>query len=98
MKYIVTENEEGEREIFVFPRSVPHNAFAEVVAGIRNQTHGNWRRIRRKPVSAGFVDGGRCHGRSESLHLKSRPEDTELLGLSNETSSATGGAQPVSKS
>lgn len=83
MKYIVTENEEGEREIFVFPRSVPHNAFAEVVAGIRNQTHGNWKRIRRKPVSAGFVDGGRCHGKSESLHLESRPEDTELLGMSN---------------
>ena len=79
MKYIVTQNESGEREIFLFPSNVHHDAMAEVLSGIRNQTHGDWRRIHREPVSAGFVVGGLCCGESESLHLKSHPDDTALL-------------------
>jgi len=79
MKYIVTESDEGKREIFLFPRAVNHDAMAEALYGIKDQTRGDWRRIRRKPVSAGFVEGGKCVGRSESLNLNSQAGDTALL-------------------
>lgn len=79
MKYIVTRNEEGKEEIFVFPKSVNHDCMAEVLGFIKNKTYGNWERGFRKPVSAGFTDGKTCYGMSESLGIKSRPQDTELL-------------------
>lgn len=78
-KYIVTTTEEGEEEMFIFPNSVNHKIMAESICGMRNQTHGNWKRIRREPVSAGFVEDGFCCGRSESLGLDPRVEDSELL-------------------
>lgn len=79
MKYITTKSEDGKIEIFTFPREVPHSVMAEAVARLKNNAHGDWKRITREPVSAGFIDGGVCHGSSESLRLKSRPEDTALL-------------------
>jgi hypothetical protein len=84
MKYIATtRDEDGTREIFLFPNEVPHNVMAEAIYGLRNQTHGEWRRIRRTPVSAGFVTaddtGPYCYGQSESMHLRSQDGDTELL-------------------
>lgn len=79
MKYIVTRNEEGKEEIFVFPKSVNHDCMAEVLGFIKNQTYGNWERVFRKPVSAGFTDGKTCYGESFSLGIESRPQDTELL-------------------
>lgn len=80
MKYIVTTNEDLGEEIFTFPDSVGHNIMAEAVCAMRNQTHGNWKRIKRETVSAGFVEpSGGCVGRSESLGISSRPQDTELL-------------------
>ena len=81
MKYIVTKQEEGElEEIFLFPRNVNHDCMAEALSSIRNQKHGSWKRIRREPISAGFVLDGKCFGESLSLRLQSRPElDTDLL-------------------
>lgn len=80
MKFITTANDKGEEELFVFPVAVPHDAMAEVLSRIKNQTHGDWRRIHRLPISAGFVTSDLvCHGRSESLGLSARPEDTALL-------------------
>lgn len=80
MKYIVTENEDGIEEIFTFPDSVHHDAMAEILNRIKNQTHGNWERIRRRPVSAGFVmSSGTCFGSSETLSLSSRPQDSDIL-------------------
>ena len=79
MKYIVTTNENGEEEIFIFPCSVNHDVMAEAVASMRNQTHGNWRRVHRETISAGFVEAGMCLGKSESLGLSSRPQDSNLL-------------------
>ena len=79
MKYLVTTNEEGKEEIFIFPRSVNHDIMAEAVYAMKNQTYGDWKRIRRKPISAGFVEAGRCVGGSESLGISSRPQDQELL-------------------
>ena len=90
MKFITTENEEGKEEIFLFPKNIDHDAMAEVLGRIKNHTHGNWRRVLRTPISAGFVScDGKCHGNSETLGLQARPEDTILLvsqGLVLETS------------
>lgn len=83
MKYIVMETfgADSVEEIFLFPNSVNHDCMAEVLSRIKNQTWGDWKRIGRMPVSAGFVNAeGTCYGESESLGLESRPsEDTELL-------------------
>ena len=79
MKYICTEDSEGTKEIFVFPNSVNHDCMAEALQGIKNQTHGNWRRVYRAPISAGFTDGQTCFGESETLGLISEESDTELL-------------------
>jgi len=81
MKYIVTKQEEDElEEIFLFPRNVNHDCMAEVLESIRNRKHSPWKRIHRQPISAGFVENGKCVGKSESLGLQSRPElDTALL-------------------
>lgn len=79
MKYIVMEDEDGKEEIFIFPKSVNHDCMAEVVGRIKNQTWGNWVRVWRTPVSAGFTDGKTCHGRSETLNLDSRGHIDEML-------------------
>ena len=80
MKYICTANEQGKLEIFVFPKSIDHDAMAEVISGIKDSTRGIWSRVMREPVSAGFVSSQKkCHGESITLNLKSREEDTSLL-------------------
>jgi len=80
MKYIVTTQDAGMEEIFIFPESVPHNIMAESISHMRDQSWGSWERVTRKPISAGFIRWGKCTGESESLSLKSRPdEDTRLL-------------------
>ncbi len=80
MKFITTEDETGKQEIFLFPDDVNHDAMAEMLERIKNQTYGNWHRVRRTPIAAGFVDSNlNCYGISESLGLKSRPEDSILL-------------------
>ena len=78
MKYVVVEDESGAEQLIVFPKVFDHDAFAEVLSHIRVGGR-NWRREFRKPVSAGFTDGQRCYGRSETLGLDCRPVDTELL-------------------
>jgi hypothetical protein len=67
------------RKIFIFPRSVNHDVMVEAIYAMKNQTYGDWKRIRRKPISAGFIEAGRCVGKSESLGISSRPQDCELL-------------------
>lgn len=79
MKFITTQDDNGKEEIFMFPNGIDHDAMAEVLCHIRNQTHGNWHRVFRKPIAAGFVDGEKCYGKSETLGLKARQEDSELL-------------------
>lgn len=81
MKYIVTERE-GIEELFVFPETINHDCMAEVVCRIKNHTHGNWQRIPRRPISAGFInERGECYGRSETLRLDSRNEEDTSLWL-----------------
>jgi len=82
MKYIVMSLE-GKEEIFVFPRTVDHDRMFEACERIRFGHGRDWNRkyLRNgECVGAGFVDGGKCHGHSETLGVKSRGEaDTKLL-------------------
>lgn len=80
MKFITTQTEQEVLEIFLFPRSIDHDAMLESITLVRKQTTGNWVRIYRTAVSAGFVDASfRCYGESETLSLKASEEDTLLL-------------------
>ncbi|WJM88683.1 hypothetical protein QDY63_14870 [Pseudomonas brenneri] len=82
MKYIVTKDEDGKEELFMFPKNLNHDQFAEVVNHIKTFVNGNprdWVRMRRKPIAAGFTDGTRCTGRSETLNLNSRGRLDEML-------------------
>lgn len=92
MKYIVTKQPDGTEEIFIFPKAVHHKDMAEAVGYLKDHARdgSTWRRLERDPVSAGFVEGGKCVGNSESLMLSSRPEDTDLLPWVNEKSPSVG--------
>jgi hypothetical protein len=80
MKYIVTEDELGVQEIFTFPSRINHDAMMLNLEGIRNQMCGQWQRVFREPVSAGFIgSNGQCYGGSETLGLLSRPEEDTAL-------------------
>lgn len=79
MKYVVVNSEEAGEQLFIFPRTIDHDKFAEVLSRIRYGSDLNWEHIYRKPVAAGFTDGHVCYGRSETLSLNSRPQDTRLL-------------------
>lgn len=84
MKYVCTKDENGKEEIFIFPKNINHDEFAEVLSHIRTETPIScgmgWTRLYREPISAGFVSRtNKCFGRSETLDLDSRPIDTEIL-------------------
>lgn len=51
----------------------------DAICRLKDQTHGDWRRITRTAVSAGFVENGACFGGSETLCLSSHKDDTALL-------------------
>lgn len=78
-KYVVVSSEEQGEQLFTFPKNIDHDAFAEVLSYIKTGGTLNWKRSYREPVSAGFTDGIQCYGRSETLDLGSRPQDTALL-------------------
>lgn len=85
MKFIVTATEEGKEEMFLFPSVIQHDIMAEAICAMKDKNYGNWKRIRRNPISAGFVVGGQCSGYSETLRMGSRPADTAIfLSLSSE--------------
>jgi thioredoxin-related protein len=79
MKYVVVKSEEQGEQLFVFPSNVNHDSFAEILSYIKFGDGKNWQRIYRETVSAGFTDGSKCYGKSETLNISSRPEDTQLL-------------------
>jgi len=79
MKYIVTVDADNLREIFIFPETVNHDVMAENIERMRDKSWGNWKRLTRTPVSAGFINQSGVYGKSESLGLASSPEDNELL-------------------
>lgn len=81
MKYIVTKNEKGTEEIFVFPSRYNHDDMAYIVCYLKSfSTPFDWERHYKEPIAAGFTDGKVCQGYSETLGLKSRGEiDAALL-------------------
>jgi len=82
MKFITTRNPKtGKLELFTFPESVDHDCMAEILNRIKNYTTGDWIRVNREPISAGFVSANMvCYGHSHTLDLSARDiEDTELL-------------------
>ena len=78
MKYVVVKSELGE-QLFIFPKTINHDAFADVLNHIKHGEGRAWQRVYKTPVSAGFTDGVTCYGKSESLKLKSKESDTALL-------------------
>lgn len=81
MKYIVIKIADKEA-IFVFPRAVDHDRFAEGIGAIRMGPENNWNRSLRscEVISAGFIDAGQCGGYSETLEVGARViEDNALL-------------------
>ena len=82
LKYVCMKDPETNEEmIFTCPLAMDHDAFTETLRDMRDKTHGNWSRIYRNPISAGFVNNRfECFGRSETLNLGSRGSiDTILL-------------------
>lgn len=79
MKYVVVKTEDDKEELYIFPKTIDHDRFAEVLNYIKHGDGRNWKRIFRKPVSAGFTDGISCYGRSETLNLDSRLSDSKFL-------------------
>lgn len=80
MKYIVVKLDSVE-QIFVFPRAVGHDRMLEAIGAIKVGPDDRWHRRYRLAtlVSAGFVEGRICFGRSESLGVGSRPTEDSLL-------------------
>lgn len=79
MKYIVYQD--GDKEHLVaFPRSINHDRMAEAMEALRFGSDRNWHRRQGAVLAAGFIDGNKCHGRSETLGISSRGDaDTALL-------------------
>lgn len=81
LKYVVVVRA-GKEEIYLFPRYINHNDFADILSYVKTYPEGSndWGREFAKPIAAGFTDGTNCWGRSETLNLDSRPElDGDLL-------------------
>ena len=79
MKFITTKDETGKEEMFLFPDRINHDTLAAAVRSINNHPGLNWVSLLRRPVAAGFIVDGKCCGRSETLGLDARPEDSILL-------------------
>lgn len=79
MKYVVVKSEEQGKQMFIFPKNIDHDSFAEVLSYIKVGTPQNWNRVYRETVSAGFTDGKTCYGRSETLGLEADKGDTALM-------------------
>ena len=79
MKYVVVESDKQGKQMFIFPKNINHDEFAEILSYIKVGTPQNWERIYREPVSAGFTDGVTCYGRSESLYIGAATTDTALM-------------------
>lgn len=89
MKYIVFQLKSEDRQTLhmpvLFPDVVNHKDMADVVEHVRVMPGGpmtDWW-MWPKPVSAGFIMGGVCHGRSDSLNMASHPDDTMIIDACN---------------
>ena len=80
MKYVCFKDGEGREFIVTFPEQFVHLDVSNSIVRMRKDFERSMARYDLHPVSAGFVTrDGSCHGKSESLRLSSRPEDTAIL-------------------
>jgi hypothetical protein len=85
MKYVVVKFEDdtpNNIKLFIFPKSINHDDFVESLEALRHRNpnqHDDWERHYPKPISAGFTNGITCYGKSETLRIGARKEDTDLL-------------------
>lgn len=67
----------------IFPHAIMHSDLANRIReqGYEESMHERYSEIRYKPVSAGFIGlpDMKCFGESESLSLKSRDQDTQII-------------------
>ncbi len=70
-KFVTFVDYQHKEHIMVFPEKIQHSSFASAISEL---SFGEL-----KPVSGGFVKDGECFGKSISLNMESRPQDTELL-------------------
>lgn len=94
MKYVMFEVQDGRSSMkrlvpIIFPDFMVH---VDAKQYIRRWLHREHDCCTIEPVSAGFIDflhpkhdGIFCHGESESLQLKSRPEDARIIETYNYT-------------
>lgn len=79
-KYVCFKDDEGRESIVVFPEQFVHSDVSDAMVRMRKGFGRSMERYNLRPVSAGFVGvDGECYGKSESLRLSSRPEDTAIL-------------------
>lgn len=98
MKYVVVNSDKYGQQLFICPREVDHDRFAEVLCNIRFGYERNWERHYLEPVAAGFTDGVKCWGHSETLSLGSRGEvDAALLARSAPPSDKPVPPQPITR-
>ena len=80
MKYVCFKDNEGRESIVTFPDQFVHSDVANAMMRMHKGFERSMERYNLHPVSAGFVgNNSGCYGKSESLRLSSRPEDTEIL-------------------
>lgn len=78
MKYIVYVDDNTEY-LVSFPRKIDHVLMAEAMENLRFGGR-IWHRNQGEILAAGFIDSGKCHGKSETLGIVSRGDvDTQLL-------------------
>ena len=80
MKYIIVGNKNFVYPI-IFPDNLPHVCISESVCN-----NPEFKGLKLKPISAGFIelngiDGVKCWGESESLNLKSKKKDSDIINL-----------------
>jgi hypothetical protein len=83
MKYIVFDFN-GKETIVLFPRTLIHKEVSDAVKTIKTGRGRDWKRQYKDSnvISAGFFDldeSDVCYGESESLCVKSRPEEDAAL-------------------
>lgn len=77
------ERDDGVHLPVIFPTHIMHSDMGDLMRGygISNGYQENRYYQQVQPVSAGFIDLNdlRCFGESESLELKSREQDSEII-------------------
>jgi hypothetical protein len=79
MKYVMFKVNQISMEMpIIFPDFINHNDMSEIIQRHMLSLH----EMKCHPISAGFINLGprvKCHGKSTTLKLNSRPEEDSLI-------------------